>query len=137
VISDSLSQVLSGYNEPYSYWPIAQWPIDKYDFAFPLVDFCSMNCYSLLAHATKGGEFFTNMTVVSQYEDRRKTARPLYEQYGKPLEAEHPGEYVVISNNGKTIVGKSLTEVVLHAIERFGKGNFVFKIGSRVVGSFR
>jgi hypothetical protein len=47
------------------------------------------------------------------------------------------GEYVVISNNGNTIVGKSLTEVVTHAIAKFGKGHFVFKIGSRAVGSFR
>ena len=101
------------------------------------VDFYAPNCYSLLAHATNGGEFFTNMTVISPYEDRRKTARALYEQYGKPLEREHNGEYVVISNSGKTIVGKSLTEVVTHAIDTFGKGHFVFKIGSRVVGSFR
>jgi hypothetical protein len=96
-----------------------------------------MNCYSLLAYATKGGKLFTNMTVISPYEDRRKTARALYEQYGKPLEAEHKSEYVVISASGKTIVGKDLTEVVIHSIERFGKGNFVFKIGSRAVGSFR
>jgi hypothetical protein len=77
------------------------------------------------------------MTVVSSYEDRRKTARALYEQYGKPLEAEHTGKYVVISDNGNIIVGKSLTEVVTNAIATFGKGQFVFKIGSRAVGSFR
>jgi hypothetical protein len=96
-----------------------------------------MNCYNILVHATNGGEFFTNMTVVSSYEDRRKTARALYEQYGKPLEAEHTGEYVVISNSGNTIVGKSLMEVVTDAINKFGKGHFIFKIGSRAVGSFR
>jgi hypothetical protein len=77
------------------------------------------------------------MTIVSPYEDRRKMARALYEQFGKPLEAEHTGEYVVISNNGNTIIGKSLTEVVTSAIRKFGKGQFVFKIGSRAVGSFR
>jgi hypothetical protein len=102
-----------------------------------IVDFSPVNCYSLFAYATTGGEFFTNMTAVSQYEDRRKIARALYEQYGKPLEAEHKGEYVVISDSGKTIVGKSLTQVVVNSIERFGKGQFVFKIGSRAVGSFR
>jgi hypothetical protein len=96
-----------------------------------------VNCYSLFAYATEGGEFFTNMTVVSSYEDRRKTARALYEQYGKPLEAAHKGEYVVITNSGKTILGKNLTEVMTDAIEKFGKGHFVFKIGSRAVGSFR
>ena len=77
------------------------------------------------------------MTVNFQYEERRKTARALYEQYGKPLEAEHTGEYVVIANSGNIIVGKSLSEVVISSIERFGKGNFVFKIGSRAIGSFR
>jgi hypothetical protein len=96
-----------------------------------------MNCYSLFAYAIKGGELIPNMTVVSPYDDRRKTARALYEQYGKPLEAEHTGEYVVISKSGNTIVGKSLTEVVILSIERFGKGQFVFKIGSRAVSSFR
>jgi len=96
-----------------------------------------VNCYSLFAYATKGGESFTNMTIVSQYEDRRKTARALYEQYGKPLETDHKGEYVVISNSGKTIVGKSLVAVVTNAIDKFGKGHFVFKIGSQAVGSFR
>jgi hypothetical protein len=77
------------------------------------------------------------MTSTSMYEDRRKTAHALYEQYGKPLEAEHTGEYVVISDNGKTIVGKNLTEVMANALDTFGKGNFVFKIGSRSIGSFR
>ena len=77
------------------------------------------------------------MISTSTYEDRQKTARALYEQYGKPLETKHKGEYVVISDRGKTIVGKSLSEVVTNAIEKFGKGQFVFKIGSRAIGSFR
>jgi hypothetical protein len=96
-----------------------------------------MNCYSLFAYARTGGELLTNMTVVSQYDKRRKTARVLYEQYGKPLEREHTGEYVAISESGNTIVGKSLRQVVTEALEQFGKGNFVFKIGSRAAGSFR
>ena len=86
---------------------------------------------------TKGSEPNPNMISTSLYEDRRKTARALYEQYGKPLEETHKGEYVAISNSGNTIIGKNLTEVVMRSIEQFGKGNFVFKIGSRAVGSFR
>jgi hypothetical protein len=77
------------------------------------------------------------MTTPLPYQDRRKIAQALYGQYGKPLEREHTGEYVVISNSGNTIVGKSLREVVTRAIDTFGKGHFVFKIGSRTVGSFR
>jgi hypothetical protein len=77
------------------------------------------------------------MTVISQYDDRRKTAHALYEPYGKPLEQEHTGEYVAISTSGKTIMGTSLPQVVTNALKELGKGNFVFKIGSRTVGSFR
>jgi hypothetical protein len=77
------------------------------------------------------------MTSTLPYEVRRKTAQALYEQYGKPLEREHAGEYVVISDSGKTIVGKRLTEVITDAIDTFGHGHFVFKIGSRAIGSFR
>lgn len=77
------------------------------------------------------------MTNTSQHEDRRETAQALYEQYGKPLEAEHEGEYVAVSKSGGTVLGKSLKEVVTNALKQFGKGNFVFKIGSRAVGSFR
>jgi hypothetical protein len=96
-----------------------------------------MNCYSCYAYASTGGEFFATMSGTSTYLDRQKTAQALYEEYGKPLEREHRGEYVVISDSGKTVVGKSLSEAMAHAIETFGKGHFVFKIGSRVVGSFR
>ncbi len=77
------------------------------------------------------------MTVIATYEDRRKTAQILYEQYGKPLEAEHKGDYLAISINGKTVIGKSLSQVVADALSQFGKGNFIFKIGNRAVGSFR
>ncbi len=77
------------------------------------------------------------MTVIATYEDRRKTAQALYEQYGKPLEAEHKGEYLAISTNGKTVIGKTLSQVVADALSQFGKWNFIFKIGNRAVGSFR
>ncbi len=77
------------------------------------------------------------MTVIETYEDHRKTARVLYEQYDKPLEAEHKGEYLAISTNGKTVIGKSLSQVVADSLSQFDKGNFIFKIGNRAVGSFR
>ena len=61
----------------------------------------------------------------------------LYEQYGKPLEAEHFGEFVAISRDGRTLLGASAGEVGRRAKAAFGPGNFVFKIGPRVVGKWR
>ncbi len=64
-------------------------------------------------------------------------ANRLYEQYAKPLEAKHLGEFVAISRDGRTIVGASARQVGRQAKEAFGPGNFVFKIGPRVVGRWR
>ena len=63
-------------------------------------------------------------------------ADSLYEQYGKPLEESHSGEYVAISADGKTIIGQSVSEVMEEAKQQLGTGNFIFKIGARSVGKW-
>lgn len=66
-------------------------------------------------------------------EDRR-----LYERYGKPLEAEHTGEYVAIGPKGETILGKDDVDVGRKALEQFGSGNFALrKIGYPAVWKWR
>jgi hypothetical protein len=64
-------------------------------------------------------------------------ADQLYEQYAKPLEPEHHGEFVAIAKDGRIIIGRSAREVGRKAREAFGPENFVFKIGPRVVGRWR
>jgi hypothetical protein len=61
----------------------------------------------------------------------------LYEQYAKPLEAEHWGEFVAVSPRGETILGSSVLEVAEQAKARFGFGVFVYKVGGRAVGKWR
>lgn len=61
----------------------------------------------------------------------------LYEQYGRPLEAEHEGRYLAVSLRGETILGPTLLEVAQQATSRFGPGNFIFKVGERSVGKWR
>ena len=53
----------------------------------------------------------------------------LYEQYGKPLEAEHWGEYVAIARDGRVVLAPTLLEVMQRATAAFGPGSDVFKIG--------
>ena len=60
----------------------------------------------------------------------------LYEQYGQPLELDHWGEYVAIFPDGKTIVGADLMDVSSRALDQFGRGSFVFKVGERAVGKW-
>ena len=61
----------------------------------------------------------------------------LYERYGRPLEAEHWGEYVAISREGKTVVGSNLIELAEQAVAMLGPGSFVFKVGQKSVWKFR
>lgn len=69
--------------------------------------------------------------------ERITTADSLYEQFGKPLEADHLGEFVAISPDGRTLVGENLTELVRDAADAFGPENYIFRIGPRTVGSWR
>lgn len=70
-------------------------------------------------------------------EELLAQSNELYEQFGKPLEMEHTGEFVAVSPEGRTILGTSASEVGRKAKQAFGPGNFVFKLGPRVVGKWR
>ena len=75
--------------------------------------------------------------MTARESTNRETAETLYNQYGKPLEETHPGQYVAISKDGKTIVGPTMLEVMQKAKASFGPGNYVFKLGQRAVGKWR
>ena len=51
----------------------------------------------------------------------------LYERYGKPLEADHKGEFVAISDDGQIILGPDELTVSTRAIEQFGSGAFALR----------
>jgi hypothetical protein len=70
-------------------------------------------------------------------QSRTATADRLYQQYGKPLEPEHLGEYVAIMPDGRLVLGSSVVEAMRRATAVFGPGSFVFKIGEQVVGKWR
>ena len=53
----------------------------------------------------------------------------LYERYGKPLEAERLGEFVAITSDGRTMLGTDRDTLFNDALEAFGAGIFIFKVG--------
>ena len=70
-------------------------------------------------------------------EQRSKKDDDLYERYGKASEAEHKGEFVAISDDGKIILGKDRLDISFKAEERFGAGRYAFrKIGHAAVGKW-
>jgi hypothetical protein len=61
---------------------------------------------------------------------RAEEKKLLYEQYGKPIEQDHNGEYLAIGPDGQTILGKRSGELLRKAVETFGSGNFgIFRVG--------
>jgi len=63
----------------------------------------------------------------------------LYDQYAKPLEAEHWGAFIAIHpQDGRTLVDADDRELSRKIVEEFGRGSgcYIFKIGPRVVGRF-
>ena len=58
----------------------------------------------------------------------------LYEAFVRPLEADHWGEFVALTADGRMILGSDMDQVAVEAVEALGKGVFVFKIGPRAVG---
>ena len=67
-------------------------------------------------------------------ERDRKDDR-LYRRFGRPLEAEHAGEFVAISDDGHVLLGTDEWALSDLAVERFGAGNFALrKIGAKVEG---
>lgn len=61
----------------------------------------------------------------------------IYDQYGRALEQNHRGEYVAISPRGELVIGPTMHEVAQKAVQQFGPGSFLFKIGDRAVGRWR
>lgn len=73
----------------------------------------------------------------SKQDELDRLSEVLYERYAKPLEAERRGEYIAVSWESDTLLGTDLEEVSLSAMQRLGKGGFVFKIGEKAVGKLR
>jgi hypothetical protein len=66
-----------------------------------------------------------------------RRADALYEQYGKPLEAQHLGEYVVIAPDGRVVVAPTLIAAAQQAAATLGRENFAFKLGERAVAVWK
>ena len=75
--------------------------------------------------------------MVNENTQRLREAEALYERFGKPLEAQHRGEYVAITTDGRTLVGPTVLAVAREARRTLGPECFVFKLGERAVGRWR
>jgi hypothetical protein len=75
--------------------------------------------------------------ITAQTQSLIEQSDALYERYAKPLEKTHRGKYIAISMTGKTLIADTVVDLMQQAKETLGPENFIFKIGSRVIGSLR
>jgi hypothetical protein len=74
------------------------------------------------------------MTVATaEQEEKLRQMDALYEQYGKPLETKHWGEFVAIAPDGRSVLAPTVLEAAELAEETLGRGVFLFKVGEKVV----
>ena len=57
----------------------------------------------------------------------------LYEQYGKPLEAEHWGKYLAVHPDGRIVIERDREIGHSRALEELGKGYFLFQVGPKAI----
>ena len=69
----------------------------------------------------------TSPDVRAWIADRARKDDRLYERYGRPLEAEHAGEFVAISDDGRVIRGPDELALATGALGRFGAGAFALR----------
>ena len=69
----------------------------------------------------------TSPDVRAWIADRARTDDRLYDRYGRPLEAEHAGEFVAISDDGRVILGPDELALAKEALSRFGSGTFALR----------
>lgn len=60
----------------------------------------------------------------------------LYEEYGKPLEKEHWGEFAAVTSDGRWVLASTLDEVIEKKRATLGPGCFIFKVGEKAVGGW-
>lgn len=71
-------------------------------------------------------------------EQRGKKDDLLYERFGRPLEAQHNGEFVAIADDGRTILGTDQLTVAQQALTQFGRGSFALRrVGDQAEMSWR
>lgn len=71
------------------------------------------------------------MKTDSELEARHAAERRLYEKYGKRFEATRAGEFIAISMDGETLLGKRDGETLARAVKKFRRGNFIMaRVGS-------
>ena len=62
----------------------------------------------------------------------------LYEQFVKPLEDSHRGQYASVSLQGEIVLAPTLIDALQRGAKAFGKDNsIVFHVGNKVVGRLR
>ena len=72
----------------------------------------------------------TQSTRKSSKHRLSQQAEEFFVRYGKPLEAEHSGDFIAISTQGKVVRAPTLQQVLDLSLEQLGKGSYVFRVGA-------
>lgn len=63
--------------------------------------------------------------------EHQKLADALYEEHGRPLEADHYEDYLAVFPDGRTVLGATLIDVAQEAKAKFGQGAYLLRSAQR------
>lgn len=66
-----------------------------------------------------------------------RQSKDLYQRYVKPLEKDHEGEYIAVSEDGQIVLASTLPELLDKAEQDLPPGNFLFKVGDIAIDTWR
>jgi hypothetical protein len=72
-----------------------------------------------------------------EQQRRLRQGDRLYKRYGQPLEADHRGKYLIVTQDGKTMLGDTPVDAMRKAKAAFGPGGYLFKVGEDAVWTIR
>ena len=72
----------------------------------------------------------------SSEEDAEARFDRMYEQYVKPVEREHLGEYVVVTPTGEMYFAQTESELVMKTLHLREGDNFLYKVGEIAAARF-
>jgi hypothetical protein len=79
-------------------------------------------------HGPKRDDAMMSVKQLTEWvRSRTEQDETLYDRYGKPLEAQHSGEFVAISDDGRTLLGTEELALTKRAAAEFGPGQFALR----------
>jgi hypothetical protein len=66
-----------------------------------------------------------------------RKSEEIYRRHVSPLEQEHSGKYIAVTEAGEVVLAPTLSELIDKAERELSPGNFLFRVGDLAIDTWR